>query len=82
MYMKIIGESTKLRFAALPIGDNFTMDMNDAVKAADFVRCNDILALHYNTFAPIQINPSAAAEKFNAAGKCLHLLKPGESHDF
>ena len=81
MDMKLIGESTKLKFAALPIGDNFTMGVDDAVKAADFVRCGDILALHYNTFAPIQINPTAAAEKFKAAGKRLHLLKPGENHD-
>jgi L-ascorbate metabolism protein UlaG (beta-lactamase superfamily) len=82
MDMKLIGETTKLKFAALPIGDNFTMDVDDAVKAADFVRCNDVLALHYNTFPPIQINTSAAAQKFNAAGKRLHLLKPGETQDF
>jgi L-ascorbate metabolism protein UlaG (beta-lactamase superfamily) len=82
MDMKLIGETTKLKFAALPIGDNFTMDVDDAVKAADFVRCNDVLALHYNTFPPIQINTSTAAQKFNAAGKRLHLLKPGETQDF
>src|SRR5579864_1930088 len=42
MDMKLIGESTRLRFAALCMGDNFTMDFQDAVKAADFVRCSDI----------------------------------------
>ena len=34
MDMKLIGERTKLRFAALCLGDNFTMDFADAVTAA------------------------------------------------
>jgi L-ascorbate metabolism protein UlaG (beta-lactamase superfamily) len=82
MDMKLIGDSTKLTFAALCIGDNFTMGIEDAVKAAEFVRCNEILGLHYNTFPPIQINEENAVQKFSAAKKRLHLLLPGESHDF
>ncbi len=82
MDMKLIGESTKLAFAALPIGDNFTMGVEDAVKAADFVRCSEVLGLHYNTFPPIKIDSAAAIEKFKAAGKRLHLLSPGECHEF
>jgi L-ascorbate metabolism protein UlaG (beta-lactamase superfamily) len=82
MDMKLIGESTKLKFAALCIGDNFTMGPDDAVKAADFVRCNEILGVHYDTFPPIQIDHAAAKEKFRAAGKTLHLLRPGESREF
>lgn len=80
--MKLIGESTPLNFAALPIGDNFTMGIEDAIKAAEFVRCREILGLHYNTFPPIQIDPSAAIERFKAAHQHLHLLLPGESHNF
>ena len=82
MDMKLIGESTKLTFAALPIGDNFTMGVEDAIKAADFVHCNEILGLHYNTFPPIKIDAPAAIERFRAAHKKLHLLLPGESHSF
>jgi L-ascorbate metabolism protein UlaG (beta-lactamase superfamily) len=82
MDMKLIGESTRLSFAALPIGDNFTMGVDDAIKAAEFVRCHDILGLHYNTFPPIKINPLAAIEKFKTARQHLHLLLPGESHNF
>jgi len=82
MDMKLIGESTALKFAALCIGDNFTMGVTDAVKAAEFVRCQEILGLHYNTFPPIQIDTKAAVETFRAAQKNLHLLKPGESFDF
>jgi len=82
MDMKLIGESTGLDFAALCIGDNFTMGVADAIKAAEFVRCNQILGLHYNTFAPIQIDSAAAVHAFETAGKHLHLLLPGETHNF
>ena len=80
--MKLIGESTPLRFAALCLGDNFTMGIDDAIKAAQYVRCSEVLGLHYNTFPPIQIDPPAAVERFDAAHQHLHLLLPGESHNF
>ena len=80
--MKLIGESTRLTFAALCVGDNFTMGIDDAIRAAEFVRCQEILGLHYNTFPPIQIDPAAAIEKFKAAQQLLHLLLPGETHVF
>lgn len=80
--MKLIGETTKLKFAALCVGDNFTMGADDAVKAAEFIRCDQILGVHFDTFPPIQIDHAAAIEKFRAAGKTLHLLKPGAAVDF
>jgi len=80
--MKLIGESTPLKFAALCIGDNFTMGADDAVEAADFVRCNEILGVHYDTFPEIKIDHDIAVEKFRAVGKTLHLLRPGETYDF
>jgi L-ascorbate metabolism protein UlaG (beta-lactamase superfamily) len=82
MDMKLIGESTQLTFAALCVGDNFTMGVDDAIKAAEFVRCNEILGLHYNTFPPIKIDAPAAIARFKTARKNLHLLLPGESHNF
>jgi L-ascorbate metabolism protein UlaG (beta-lactamase superfamily) len=82
MDMKLIGEATKLKFAILCVGDNFTMGPDDAVKAANFIRCDEILGVHFDTFPPIQIDHAAAKEKFKSAGKTLHLLKPGESRDF
>lgn len=80
--MKLIGESTKLKFAALCIGDNFTMGAADAVKAAEFIRCNEILGVHYDTFPPIEIDHTAAKKIFQAAGRTLHLPRPGESVEF
>ena len=82
MDMKLIGESTQLNFAVLCIGDNYTMGPDDAVKAAEFVRCHQILGVHYDTLPPIKIDHAAAQEKFKAAGKTLHLLPPGETREF
>ena len=82
MDMKLIPEFSNLKFAALPIGDNFTMGIEEAIKAADFVRCREILGLHYNTFPPIQIDSAKAVQQFRDARKRLHLLKPGETRDF
>ncbi len=80
--MKLIGDSNRLKFAALCIGDNFTMGVEDAIKAAVFVGCDEILGLHYNTFPPIQIDTAAAINKFQQARKRLHLLNPGQTKDF
>jgi L-ascorbate metabolism protein UlaG (beta-lactamase superfamily) len=80
--MKIIGESTDLRFAALCIGDNFTMGIDDALHAADFVRCDHILGVHFDTFPPIKIDHQAAINKFRGADKDLHLLPIGASNEF
>lgn len=82
MDMQLIGESVPLKFAALCIGDNFTMGPDDAIRAADFVRCNQILGVHFDTFPPIQIDHQAAVEKFRSAGKNLVLLEPGDRHEF
>lgn len=80
--MKLIGESTSLTFCALPIGDNFTMDVTDALKAAEFVHCHQVLGLHFDTFPPIKIDHQKAVAAFQSAGRTLHLLHPGQSHDF
>jgi L-ascorbate metabolism protein UlaG (beta-lactamase superfamily) len=80
--MALIGESTPLKFAALCIGDTFTMGVDDAVKAAQMVRCDQVLGVHYDTFPPIRIDHAAAVRKFKAAGKTLHLVPIGQSLQF
>jgi L-ascorbate metabolism protein UlaG (beta-lactamase superfamily) len=72
--MQLIPSWAKLDFAVLPIGDNFTMDVADAIRAADFVGCNKIVGVHYNTFGFIKINEAEAIASFKAKGK--HLLLP------
>jgi len=79
--MKLIGEATKLKFAILCIGGNFTMGVDDAVRAAEFVKCDEIIGVHYDTFPQITINHANALEKFKAAGRHLQLLKIGETRN-
>jgi L-ascorbate metabolism protein UlaG (beta-lactamase superfamily) len=77
--MTLVGENSKLNFAALCIGDNYTMGIEDAIKASDLIGCAEILGVHYDTFEEIKINHAEAVEKFRQAGKQLHLPKPGET---
>ena len=77
--MKLIGELNSLDIAMLPIGDNFTMGVEDAVKAADFLKAKLYIPIHYNTFDIIKANPDdfvADVESINLSAK---ILNPGDS---
>lgn len=79
MDMKLIGEYEKLDFAVLPIGNNFTMGVDDAVIASDFIKCDKIIGIHYDTFGYIEIDHEEAKRKFAAKGKELILLEIGQT---
>jgi L-ascorbate metabolism protein UlaG (beta-lactamase superfamily) len=79
--MKLIPETTKLRFAVLPIGDFFTMGIDDALRAADFVGVTKIVGVHYDTFPPIKIDHAAAQKAARRAGNELLLPRIGETID-
>ena len=76
--MKLLAEKN-LDWAFLPIGDNFTMGIDDAIKAAEFINCKNIMGMHFNTFPPIQINEQEAVVKFKDAGLDLRLIPIGQS---
>ncbi|KQB42311.1 MULTISPECIES: metal-dependent hydrolase [Flavobacterium] len=77
--MKLIPLRTKLDLAILPIGNNFTMDVEDAIIASDFIECDKILGYHFDTFGYIEINHEDAIRKFFDKGKDLMLLEIGDS---
>ena len=77
--MQLISFRTNLDLAVLPIGNNFTMDIEDAIIASDFVECDKILGYHFDTFGYIEINHQEAVKKFFDAGKDLMLLEIGAS---
>jgi len=79
--MKLIPLRTKLDLAIFPIGNNFTMDVEDAIIASDFVECDKILGCHYDTFGYIKIDKEEAKKKFFDKGKDLMLLEIGNSID-
>lgn len=76
--MKLIGEEFNLDFAMLCIGDNFTMGIDDGVRAANFIKTDTVIGMHFDTFPPIEINHSEAIKKFESAGKKLILPIIGE----
>lgn len=77
--MQLIARKHKLNLALLPIGNNFTMDVNDAVIASDFIQCNKIIGMHYDTFGYIKINKEKAQELFKEKNKDLILLNINQS---
>jgi L-ascorbate metabolism protein UlaG (beta-lactamase superfamily) len=79
--MTLIAEEFDLKFAVLPIGDNFTMGAADAVRAAKLLKCSTVVGVHYDTFPWIKIDHAAARETFAAAGMTLHLPAIGTSLD-
>jgi len=77
--MKLIGDYREIDFSFLPIGDNFTMSVDNALIATDFIKCKHIIGMHYDTFGFIKIDKEASVSKFNMAGKILNLFSIGET---
>ncbi len=81
--MKLIGELTPLDIALLPIGDNFTMGIDDAALAASFLKAKAVIPYHYNTWPLIEADPLEFKQKVEAKteSRCI-VVAPGESHSF
>ncbi|NLY43760.1 MAG: metal-dependent hydrolase [Clostridiaceae bacterium] len=76
MDMKLL-EDEKIDVALLPIGGNFTMDIDDAVKAVDFIKPKMVIPMHYNTMPLIKADPEEFKEKVKNA--TVRILTVGES---
>ncbi|MBL7764958.1 MAG: metal-dependent hydrolase [Chitinophagaceae bacterium] len=79
MDMQLLPLWAKLKFAVLPIGDNFTMGIDDAIKASGMIQCKKIVGVHYDTFGYIKIDHEQAKARFQQDGAELILLDIGES---
>lgn len=79
--MKLIGELDPLDLALLPIGDNFTMGIDDAVMAASFLQAKEVIPYHYNTWPLIEADAGEFRKKVEdkTGSKCV-ILAPGEKH--
>lgn len=76
--MKLIGEAGGVDFAFLSLGDHFTMGVDDACLAAEFVGTKKVIGMHFDTFPPIAIDHDQAMKKFETAGLSLVLPDIGE----
>lgn len=77
--MKLIGEFRKIEFAFLPIGDNYTMSVDNAIIACDFIACDNIIGMHYDTFPTICIDKEDSIRRFEMSGKKLTLMGIGQT---
>ncbi len=77
--MQLIPGWAKLNFAVLPIGDNFTMGVEDAIRCTEMIECRTVVGVHYDTFGYIRIDHDKAVEKFKAAGIELRLPAIGQT---
>lgn len=77
--MALIGEEG-IDLAALPIGDNFTMGPDDALRAVKLIQPKHVIPVHYNTFEVIAQDPHAWAKRVNAETTTeAHVLNPGDT---
>ncbi len=77
--MSLIGEED-IDLAVLPIGDNFTMGPDDALRAVKLIEPRHVIPVHYNTFDLIKQDPHDWAARVNAeTSATAHVLQPGET---
>lgn len=77
--MKLIGELNTIDVALIPIGDNFTMGISDALKAVEFLKPKIAIPMHYNTFDMIKQDPMQFIEGLRGSSARGILLTIGES---
>ena len=78
--MKLIGDEG-IDLAILPIGDNYTMGPDDALRAVKFLEPKVVIPIHYNTFDLLKQDENAWKQRVESeTGAKVVLLKPGESY--
>lgn len=77
--MRLIGEEG-VTLAVLPIGDNYTMGPDDALRAVKLLQPTHVIPIHYNTWGLIAQDPVAWKQRVEAETETkVHVLQPGES---
>lgn len=77
--MKLLADLYNLDYAILPIGGNYTMDVDDAVIACKYIDCDKVIGVHYDTFPAIKIDKHEALAKFKRENRTLLLPAIGET---
>ena len=77
--MKLIGEEG-IDLAILPIGDNFTMGPDDALRAVKLIEPKLVVPIHYDTFDIIKQDPQAWAIRVQQETSAnVTVMKPGDT---
>lgn len=77
--MKLIEEEFNVDLAILPLGDTFTMGIDDAAKCAEWLKCEEVVGMHYDSFELITIDHAHAEKTFEDKNIKLHLLGVGNT---
>ncbi|MCA9416604.1 MAG: metal-dependent hydrolase [Candidatus Omnitrophica bacterium] len=73
---------SKIEVALVPIGDHFTMGIEDAVEAVRLIAPRLSVPVHYNTFPPIEQDPSEFKKKCKQIDAEVKVLKPGGTLEY
>lgn len=78
--MKLIGHKDAIDYALLPIGDNYTMGLEDAALAAQWLNAKNVIPIHYNTWPVIAQEVDRYKEVTEAMSRAhVHIVNPGSS---
>ena len=76
--MKLIGQKDPLDYAVLPIGDNYTMGLEDAALAAQWLNTRNVIPVHYNTWPVIAQEAGRYKEVTEGMTRAaVHIVEPG-----
>jgi len=80
--MSLIGEEG-VDLALLPIGDNYTMGPDDALRAVKLIQPKHVVPVHYNTWDIIAQDPLAWKKRVeDETDTTVHVLQPDSNFDF
>lgn len=80
--MKLIGELNSIDYMLVPVGDNFTMGIEDAVKAVEFVKPKVTVPIHYNTWPVINADVNKFKSDLSKIGFECKVMNYNEEIDF
>jgi L-ascorbate metabolism protein UlaG (beta-lactamase superfamily) len=79
MEMKLL-EQEQVDLAMLPIGGNYVMDIDDAVRAVEFIKPKKVIPMHYDTFPVIKADPHEFQSKVGSLAGVI-ILEIGQSYE-
>jgi L-ascorbate metabolism protein UlaG (beta-lactamase superfamily) len=74
-------EAEGVEIALVPIGGHYVMDLDDAVRAVDFIKPRKTVPIHYGTFPQIEADPADFASKVGNRAEVV-IMKPGDTRSF
>ena len=81
--MKLIGRKDSIDYALLPIGDNYTMGLEDAALAAQWLNTANVVPIHYDTWPVIEQDVNKYQELTESSTRAhVHIIHPGETMEF